>query len=175
MSYFPLMIDLTGELVFLVGNDPRKAEILRSFGAEVRVLEKLTAEELAEDPRLVVLAGGDRREAAGLCRDRGIPVNCVDDPENCSFFFPALIRRGDAVIAVSSGGQAPAAARALKNRVEQALPENLEQILPWLSDLTGQLRSRIPDHKTRSALLDRITQKAFCLGRPLTREELDQL
>lgn len=175
MAHFPLFIDLNGALVFLVGEDDRKEELLRSFGGRVRRLSCLTEEELAENPRLVVLAGGDRAGAATLCRSRGIPVNSVDDPQNCTFFFPSVIRRADAVIAVSSGGKAPAAAKALSAAIEQALPDDLEQLLPWLGELTARLRARIPDYRTRALLLDRITAKAFALGRPLSPEELEML
>ena len=171
MAHFPLFMDLTGKTVFLVGNDPKKEEILRSFGAEVRIIPELTEKNLEENPALVVLAEGDRREMATLCRSRNIPVNAVDDPENCSFFFPSILRRGDTTIAISSGGRAPAASRALRQRLEQTLPENLEQILSWLGELTLRLRKEIPDYDTRAALLSRLTHKAFDLGRPLTDEE----
>lgn len=171
MAHFPLYMDLNGKLVFLVGGDPKKEEILRSFGADVRLLDRLTEENLAENPVLVVLARGDRKEMAELCRRRNIPVNAVDDPENCTFFFPSILRKGDTTIAISSGGKAPAASRALRERLEQSLPEHLEQILDWLGDVTAQLRKEIPDYDTRAALLSKLTHKAFRLGRPLTDSE----
>ena len=175
MAHFPLFIDLNDALVYLVGEDPRKAAVLRSFGAQVRVLEELTEEALLASPRLVVLASGDRSRAAALCRGRNIPVNSVDDPENCTFFFPAVLRRDDTTIAISSGGKAPAAAKALKKIVEQALPEGLEQVLPWLGELTLRLREQVPGYDARAELLERITQKAFALGRPLTEEEIQNI
>ena len=172
MAHFPVFLDLNGALVYVVGSDLRKEEILRSFGAEVQALETLTDGDLDNDPQLVVLASGDRDQLSGLCRSRKIPVNSVDDPKNCTFFFPSLFRRGDATVAVSSGGAAPAAARELKRRIETAMPENLEEILPWLAELTGKLRRSIPDYDTRAKLLEQITREAFEKGRPLTREEI---
>jgi len=171
MAHFPLFMDITGRTVFLVGKDPKKEEILRSFGADVRILEHLSEKDLDEAPALVVLAEGDRREMAALFRCRNIPVNAVDDPENCSFFFPSILRRGDTTMAISSGGKAPAASRALRERLEQTLPEDLEQILDWLGKLTADLRREIPDYDTRAQLLSRIAHKAFDLGRPLTEDE----
>jgi len=175
MAHFPVFLDLNGALVFLVGEDPRKEEILRSFGAQVRLLPELTEENLKESPKLVVLTGGDRKKMAAMCRRQNIPVNSVDDPENSTFFFPSVIQRGDTTIAISSGGKAPAAAKALRIRIEQALPENLEQLLPWLAELTVQLRIQIPDYAARSELLERITQAAFSKNRPLTPEEITLL
>lgn len=175
MAHFPLYIDLKGATVILVGNDPRKEEILRSFGAEVRVIPELREEDLLENPRLVVLAGGDRKKAAALCRSKNIPVNSVDDPENCTFFFPAIISRGDTTISISSGGTAPAAAKALRVYIEQALPDQLEAILPWLSELSLRLRYEIPDYAARAAALEQITREAFSKNRPLSQEELEKI
>ena len=175
MAHFPMYIDLNGARVILVGSDPKKADILRSFGAQVQELDHLTPEDLENNPALVVLAVGDRAEMAQLCRSRNIPVNAVDDPENCSFFFPSILRRGDTTVAISSGGKVPAASRALRERLEQALPTGLEEILPWLAKLTERLRLEIKDYDTRARLLSRITHAAFEKNRPLAEAELNML
>ena len=175
MAHFPLFMDINGKLVYLVGNDLKKLKILQSFGAVVVQLSDLTAEDLEKNPALVVLAQDGPRTAAQLCLQRNIPINAVDDTENCSFFFPSILRRGDTTIAISSGGKAPAASRALRERLEAQLPNQLEQILTWLGELTRQLREEIPDYDTRAALLSRITHMAFEKNRPLTQEEIQQL
>ena len=175
MAHFPCFVDLRGQLVFLVGEDAAKLRWLLEFGAQVEQLKELTAEDLNRNPKLVVLAGGDRREMAALCRERNIPVNSVDDPENCSWFFPSIIRRGDLTVAISSGGGAPAASKALRRRLEDALPENLEAILPWLREQTMALRLSVSDYDTRAKLLGAITEAAFQKGRPLTEPELKEL
>ena len=55
-----------------------------------------------------VIAATDDREVnrgiAALCRERGIPVNAVDDKEQCTFLFPALVKRGDLTVGVSTAG-----------------------------------------------------------------------
>src|SRR5438874_7396389 len=47
---------------------------------------------------------------AADARARGIPVLAVDDVPNCDFIAPALVRRGDVSIAISTGGRSPALA-----------------------------------------------------------------
>ena len=45
----------------------------------------------------VITATGDRgvnRHISQLCRQRHIPCNAVDDPESCTFFFPAIVTGG---------------------------------------------------------------------------------
>jgi precorrin-2 dehydrogenase/sirohydrochlorin ferrochelatase len=60
---------------------------------------------------------------------RGIPVNSVDDPEHSSFFVPALARRGELTIAISTSGIAPYLARRLRQYLESKLYPGLEEDL----------------------------------------------
>ena len=175
MAYFPCFMDITGQLVFLVGEDSAKLRWLTEFGARVEQRQALNEEDLNRNPKLVVLASGDRQAMAKACMARNIPVNSVDDPENCSWFFPSIIHRGELTVAISSGGGAPAASKALRKRLEDALPENLDAVLPWLREQTMSLRNSVPDYDTRAGLLGRITESAFAKGRPLTEAELAEL
>jgi precorrin-2 dehydrogenase / sirohydrochlorin ferrochelatase len=74
-------------------------------------------------PAIAVLfiAGIDPEAAAELtarARAAGILVNAEDIPELCDFHVPAIVRRGDLVLTVSTGGQAPALARRLREWLE---------------------------------------------------------
>ena len=68
-----------------------------------------------------------------------IPVNVVDDPVHCTFIVPAVISRGEILIAISTGGQSPALAKALRKRLQQEIgPE-----YPTLLKMIGAIRRRI--------------------------------
>lgn len=174
MAYFPMCVDLAGAQVLLVGSGPQieeKIEKLRPFGAVLRRLDTLTAEDLEPRPAFVVVGGLEKEERArisALCRGQNIPVNVVDDPALCSFFFPALIVEGDLTVSVSTGGRSPAAAACLRRQIETALPDHTGEILDWLA----ALRQR---RKGERALLRRAAERAFALDRPLTAEELDEI
>lgn len=175
MVQFPMFVDLRGKRVLLVGSPEqtrRRARALESFGPRLEYLLVLTRQALEPRPTLVILTDGNRREAAALCRERHIPVNSVDDPENSDFHFPGLVCRGDLVIGISTGGTAPAAAAALRRRVEAALPDNTEKIFSWLGQLTARLRQRVPDYGCRARLLTAIADEALEKNRPLTGDEL---
>jgi len=177
MPHFPLFADLTGKRVLIVGDTPaakQKAKILAPFHADLQLIDSLTQEALTPAPALVILTGENRREEAALCRSRNIPVNSADDPENCTVFFPSLICRGDFCIGISSGGAAPAAGAALRREIEEALPENLEEILPWLGQITARLRQSIPDYDRRAKILAALSRDAFQKNRPLTGAELEK-
>ena len=178
MPHFPAFLDLTGKPVLIVGDTCQardKAQRLAPFGGEIRFLDRLAPNDLESLPALVILTGENREEDAALCREKNIPVNSVDDPKNCTFFFPSLIRRGQCTIAISTAGTAPAAGAVLRQQFEDTLPENLEDILPWLGEITARLRKTVPDHRRRSALVSRISAEAFQKNRPLTERELEDL
>ena len=50
---------------------------------------------------------------------RGILVNSVDDPDNCDFYYPAVVNRGDLQIAISTAGHSPALAQRIRIELEQ--------------------------------------------------------
>ena len=81
------------------------------------------------DGAFFVVAATDSAEtnawAAELCREKGILINAVDDRKNCSFYFPALVKRGSVVVGISTGGCSPAAAFWLRRKAERMVPEEM--------------------------------------------------
>ena len=68
-----------------------------------------------------------------------IPVNVVDDPAHSSFIVPSLVQRGDLLIAISTSGQSPALARALRQKLQKEIgPEYI-----FLLKLLGAVRKKI--------------------------------
>lgn len=88
-----------------------------------------------------------------LCRENHIPVNVVDSPENCTFIFPSLIKRGDLTIAIVSGGKSPAFCKEMRKRVETILPENTEEILDKMAILREELKETVMSQEERSRIL----------------------
>jgi precorrin-2 dehydrogenase/sirohydrochlorin ferrochelatase len=73
-------------------------------------------------------------------REKGIPVNCVDDIDNCSFIVPASIRKGNNIqVAVSTGGGAPAIAAMIKNQLETILESEWD----IMADILKRARKKI--------------------------------
>jgi precorrin-2 dehydrogenase/sirohydrochlorin ferrochelatase len=50
---------------------------------------------------------------------RGVLCNVVDVPDLCDFFYPAIVRRGDLQIAVSTSGQSPSLAQKIRQQLEK--------------------------------------------------------
>ena len=83
-----------------------------------------TADEIG-GLRILFVAGLEPAVAAGLAaaaRDRRVLVNVEDLAPLCDFHVPAIVRRGDLAVSVSTGGRSPTLARRLRIYLEGLLP-----------------------------------------------------
>ena len=145
MTYYPALLDLRDKLVAVIGGGrvaSRKVASLLEVGARVRLVSPGLAPETeaqANDPGvelherefqpgdldgacLVICATDNEtlnRSVAAEAGKRGLFVNVVDVPALCSFIVPAVVRRGELTLAASTGGASPAAARRLRERLQE--------------------------------------------------------
>jgi siroheme synthase-like protein len=99
----------------------------------------------------------------------------VDDPDACTFLFPALVKRGDLSVGISTAGTSPTAAVWLKHQISNLIPAGFDEILTFLEELRPRIKARFPDEQTRSALFASLFQDCLQVGRPLTEAELEDL
>jgi siroheme synthase-like protein len=86
----------------------------------------------------------------------GCLVNVVDDPARCSFFVPAVVRRGLLTIAVSTGGKSPALSRRIRQQLESLFDPAYGLLLDLLSRLRPTVQAAIPDPERRVAFWGRL-------------------
>lgn len=190
-----MFVDLTGRPCLIVGGGTvaaRKAEKLRPYRPALTVIAPefvpgFTDCTLLRRPyrpgdedgmTLVIVATGDselNHAISATCRAKNIPVNVVDDKEHCSFLFPCLVQEGELSVGISTGGASPTAAMWLKNQITDLIPEHFDHILAWLEEQRPQIKSEIPDETARGALFAALFSACLERGRPLTREELEEL
>jgi precorrin-2 dehydrogenase/sirohydrochlorin ferrochelatase len=103
-------------------------------------------------------------------KERRVWVNAVDDPPNCDFIMPAVVRKGNITIAISTGGGSPAAARKLREELERLLGDEYALMLEVASEVRQELRSRglMVDPETWNRALDETLLSLLRQGR---REE----
>ena len=160
MRHFPAFLDLRGRTALLLGEGEAleaKAALLRQAGAILLPAEAFRP-ELLDGIALAVAAGAPEADLVALhaaCTARGIPVNVVDRPELCSFITPAIIRRDDVTVAVSTGGAAPVLARLIRQRIEAVLPPLLGRVAALGARFQTQVRARLPALPARRAFLER--------------------
>lgn len=172
MRFLPVFLDLHAGPVLLVGQgEPARAKLrlLISAGAEVRWhapdgdyeagVERGTVAVVDGDPLLIDLAGFIAVVCAGAgelghavserARRLGLPVNVMDEPEHSTFIVPAIVDRGDVVVAIGTGGTAPVLARRLREKIEAVLPARTGDLAAFLGRWRKRLATRLPDHARR--------------------------
>ncbi len=154
---FPVALDLAILPVILVGNGPktlRRLRLLEECGAkQVRVFANQPDAALQEaagnrltfrlpaaadyaDVRLVMIVDIEEEQAAvlaGLARQRGILVNVEDNRPYCDFHFPSFVKRGDLLLAVSTGGKSPTLSRTIKRWLAGVFDESWAEKLEVLA------------------------------------------
>ena len=143
MRHLPLFFDVTGRKVLVVGNGAiadRKAATARSAGAEVAQVASAEAADFAGAVAALVATGSEEgdRAAHAAAKAAGVPVNVADRPALCDFILPAIVDRGEVVVAVSTGGASPTLATVLRAKIEAVLPERIGA----LSDLARAFRKQ---------------------------------
>ena len=165
MKYYPVLLDLDGKLCAVVGGGrvaERKVRSLLQVGALVKVISPQLTQSLSRFKErgkiihsrrsyrsgdlhrafLAIAATDDRRANERVFSQalrQKIPVNVVDDPAHSSFIVPSLVQKGDLLIAISTSGQSPALARALRQKLQKEI--GAEYI--YLLKLLGAVRKKI--------------------------------
>lgn len=198
MSYFPFFMEIGQKPCLVVGGGVvalRKIEKLYPFGTEITVISPAFCSELLEfagirricrpfcakdiDGMTFVIGATDdeavNAQIAALCKEKNIPVNIVDDREKCSFFFPALVKRGEFVAGFTSGGGSPLAAQYIRKQMEESIPQHFDRTIERLSAVRERVKREIPDSKRREAVFRALFVLALEKEGDITEEEIKAL
>lgn len=214
--YYPVLLDLAGKRVLVVGGGNvarRKIEVLLDHGAQVEVIAHELNPALSElveqgavvyggrdfsdshlDQVFLVVAATDdpslNRRVSAEAQERGLLVNAVDQPSDCNFILPSVLRRGDLVVAVSTSGRSPAFARKVREDLERYFGDEFEAFLTLMGNLRGLVLAQgFSQEKNRdlfealisSPLLGAVRDKDWenaatlvgeVLGRPFTGQDI---
>ncbi len=183
MKFLPVFLDLQSGPVLLVGSGEfaqAKLRLLLAAGARVRWYDTGRDRDLggaqAADPGRIELAEGDPLSAdlrgviAVLCAGAGeageamaarakavgLPVNVMDDLALSTFIFPAIVDRGDVVVAVGTGGASPVVARRVRESIEALLPARIGDLATFIGRWRKPMHSRIPEMPLRRRFWEKI-------------------
>ena len=177
MRTYPIMLNVTDRVCVVVGAGPvglRKAEALARAGASVRLVDprgdvrapdgsehlRRAYEPSVLDGAFVVFACTDDSELNARivadARSGRALVNVADVPGLCDFYAAATVSDGDVVVAVGTGGTAPALAGRLAHSLADALPDRIGEFAAALGRLRGELAGRGKQADRRSAILKRL-------------------
>jgi len=162
MKYFPANLQIAERKCVVIGGGrvaARKVATLLACGGVVEVISPELTEELGEHQRhgrlswldrpyqlgdlagafLVIAATDDEEVQAAVFAEASAAnqlINVADVPQRCNFILPALVSRGDLVIAVSTAGQSPALARRIRKQVAEAYGDEYGTVV----EIMGRLR-----------------------------------
>jgi precorrin-2 dehydrogenase/sirohydrochlorin ferrochelatase len=164
-NLFPMFLKLEGKRCLVVGagkvGEPKIASLIDT-GARIHVvalaataavrdwartgkitleLRAFAAEDLA-GTFLAVVATASPAVNESIYREaqhRGVLCNVVDVPQYCDFYYPAVVRRGNLQIAVSTSGQSPSLAQKIRQQLERQFSPAYEQ---WVAEL-GETRKLV--------------------------------
>ncbi|HBQ27459.1 MAG TPA: siroheme synthase [Syntrophomonas sp.] len=88
------------------------------------------------------------------CRERGIMVNAVDDPPNCDFYVPAVVRRNSLVVAISTEGKSPMFSRKLREQLEGIIGEEYGEFVDFLGEQRECIKQAVTDIKERKKIFE---------------------
>lgn len=196
MAYYPIFIEMRGRPCLVIGGGTvaeRKVEGLLAVGAPVTVLSPALTdglEALVKDGRirhvgreyrpgdlagseLAFVATDDAEVNAAVAREgreRGVWVNAADDPAHCDFILPSVLRRGDLVVAVATGGASPALSRAIREELEAYFTEDYATLAEVVAEVRRELKeqARTPGAEAWRKALDGDLRRLIAEGR---REE----
>ncbi len=183
MRFLPVFLDLKTGPVVLVGAGEllrAKLRVLAAAGARIRVHATDGNHEVAgladadaarvtfatDDPLAADLAGVIAIVCAGAgdvgvamsarAKSLGLPVNVMDDLEHSSFIFPAIVDRGDVVVAVGTGGASPVVARRVREKIEALLPARIGELAEFIGGFRKSIHSRIGEFALRRRFWERV-------------------
>jgi uroporphyrin-III C-methyltransferase / precorrin-2 dehydrogenase / sirohydrochlorin ferrochelatase len=183
MRFLPVFLDLqTGPILLIGGGELARAKLrlLLSAGARVRWyaidgrhdVSEFDASDAARietaegDPLTADLSGAIAVLCAGAgelgpaiaarAKAVGLPVNVMDDLVHSTFIFPAIVDRGDVVVAVGTGGASPVVARRVRERIEAMLPARIGDLATFIGRWRKSIHGRIAEFPLRRRFWERV-------------------
>jgi precorrin-2 dehydrogenase / sirohydrochlorin ferrochelatase len=187
-SLFPMFVKLEGRRVLVVGAGhvaESKIAGLLDTGASIHVVALHATEQVRDWARagritleeraffatdlagvFLVVVGTSATEVNEFvfreAQRLGVLCNVVDVPEQCDFFYPAVLRRGDLQIAISTSGQSPSLAQRLRQQLERQFGPGYAT---WVAELGATRRevlsSKLDPERKRFLLQSLASREAF--------------
>lgn len=178
MKYFSVSVDIENRPILVVGGGEvaeRRVEALHQCGAKITVVSPKVSTFISnlaaageivlkkrpfhcgdtKDMTLVFTATDEPAINETVWEDAKasrVLVNIADETAHCDFIIPAIVRRGDLTVAISTGGKSPALASRLRQKFSDMLGNEYALLLETLSKWRPRLEARIKDTKLRKKL-----------------------
>ncbi|MBW2574124.1 MAG: bifunctional precorrin-2 dehydrogenase/sirohydrochlorin ferrochelatase [Deltaproteobacteria bacterium] len=185
MKYYPVNLDIRNRKCLVVGGGTvgtRKVMTLLNCGAKVTVVSSDVAEKLQElsdgdiiklekrpfqisdlDEMFLVMGATDNqeinREIHSEAERLGVLCNIADRPEVCNFILPAIVNRGDLIIAISTSGKSPAFAKKIRKDLEKVFGTEYAEFLKLMGEIRNKLLSEDHEPEAHKHLFEKLIKR----------------
>lgn len=135
-------------------------------GVELR--EEAFAPRHLEGMQLVITAVNDvalSEHIRGAAHAKGLLVNAADKPDLCDFYLSSVVKKGDLKIAISTNGKSPTMAKRVKETLDEAFPDEINEVLENLyhirNNLNGDFRKKVERLNAITSEMVKPKQSAF--------------
>ncbi len=176
MDYYPVFLNLEGKKAVVVGGGKvaeRKVTSLVAAGADVtvispsltrglrkilsegsiRYISRLYRKKDVKGAFLVIAATDSSDTNRRVSKDAPALVNVVDVPAECNFIAPSVVRRGQLLIAISTGGASPAFSKALRKELQVCYGPEFSGYLKFVKEIRLKAMAAIPQGNRRERFL----------------------
>lgn len=195
MAFYPINLNISNRLCLVVGGGAvaaRKIEALLFSEALVRVVSPEVCRKISEyagrgqiewvrreyrdndlEGVFLVFAATDQPAVQGQiilqAKKSGILLNSVDSPGQCDFQVPAKVRRGDLLIAISTGGGSPALSTRIKHRLYLDFGPEYGVLVDLLSTIRSQIVGSSRESEENRELFQQLLEQPLL---EMIREEM---
>jgi precorrin-2 dehydrogenase / sirohydrochlorin ferrochelatase len=200
VGYYPIFLEMKDRRCVVIGGGAvaeRKVEGLVAVGANITVISPAITDGLRDLLKRCVIRHVAREYRAGdragydlvfvatdnseinaavsnEARSLRIWVNSADDPDHCDFILPAVIRRGDLAVAVSTGGVSPAVTRAVREELDEYFTADYARFVQIAGEVRRELQEKSvsPGASAWNRALQGDFRRLIKEGRPVQAKEL---
>ena len=181
MGYFPFYINIGNKNCIIIGGGTvalRKLEKLREFKpiitviapdicdeinrfADIKIIEREFEDRDIDNAFMVISATDDKElntHIFKLCSEKNILINTVDDKDKCGFIFPALVKRDNITVGISTSGKSPLYSRFLRERIEKLFDEDCDRTVEVLSKYRAEIKKRVSSEENRKKAFEMILE-----------------
>ena len=205
--YYPICLDLQKKECLIIGGGKvaeRKTLSLMEYEAKVTLVSpeitskithlvqegKIQYQERKFQPKdlegifLVIAATNNNKDNQIIAQEaqkRGILINVVDKPSDSTFILPAVVKRKDLMISISTGGKSPAFARKMRQDLESQYGPEYGILVDILGNFRENIIHREPDEGKRKVIFQRLAESSELLkiirenGRAMAEKRIREL
>ncbi|PHV71847.1 siroheme synthase [Sporanaerobium hydrogeniformans] len=183
--YYPMMLKLQGKKVIVFGGgkvaygkakglleagacvqviSPQFDKVFEGLHKQMTLIEGYYEEVLLQGCFLVVAATNHpniNEQIGKACEEKGILCNVVSSPSLSSFIVPSVVRRGEFVLSISTGGNSPALAKHIKKELAKRYDEDYGAYVTLLGEIRKIVLAKSWPEEKKQTFLRELSNKSF--------------